>query len=261
MNWKLLFLAFLMPCVATAAPLTSKQGDLILQELRQIRQMLEFQQARPAIPAFAPPSQLFEPKQGHPSAAPAPRNSEQSTKLNVKGAPTQGRTDVPVTLVMYTDYECPFCRRFETQTLPEIRKQFIVPGKLKLVIMDAPLDIHPNARKAAESTRCAADQNLFWEFRDKLSLRNESLDITRLKSYANEVGLDSARFDECMTGGKYAKTIADAVVEAGRQGVGGTPSFIVGIENNGIVEGVRIMGAQPYAVFEQKLNEFLKKSN
>jgi protein-disulfide isomerase len=260
MNIKLLLLVFLMPIVAMAAPLTSQQGDLILQEIRQIRQLLERQQAHPVAMPAEQVRQLFDPKSTRPVPTPTAQAPQQSIKLNISGAPALGQSDASVVMAMYTDYECPFCRRFDIQTFPEIRKQFIVPGKLKFVVIDAPLDSHANARKAAEATKCAADQNHYWDFREKLSIANEPLDTARLKSYANEIGLDGAGFDQCMSSGKYSKMVADSVVEASRQGVSGTPTFVIGIEKGGVVEGVHIVGAQPYAVFEQKLNEYLEKN-
>jgi protein-disulfide isomerase len=260
MNLRLLFLILFVPVVAAAAPLTSQQGDSILQEIRQIRQLLERQQANPVSVPAAQVRQLFDLQSARPAPPPTAQVPQQSIKLNIKGAPVLGQQDASLVLIMYTDYECPFCRRFDIQTFPEIRKQFITPGKLKFIVMDAPLDSHPNARKAAEATKCAAEQNRYWDFRGKLSFSNEPLDTARLKFYANETGLDNVAFEECITSGKYSKVVADAVVEASRQGVSGTPTFVVGAEKDGVVEGVHIIGAQPYTVFEQKINEYLGKS-
>lgn len=247
------------PVMAAAGPITSKQGDAILEELRQIRQLLERQQARPPTgfpPGLAKP--MLDRPQGRPMANPAGQMLEQAGKVRIENLPILGKADAPLALVMFTDYECPFCRRFETQIFPEIYKQYIATGKAKFAVMDAPLDSHANARKAAEAARCAADQNRFWEYRGKLVL-SEQFDGAKLLSLATESGLDAAEFEKCLASGKHSRAVADSVAEAGRLGVTGTPTFFIGREKAGSVEGMRVMGAQPFTVFEQKFGELLEK--
>ena len=104
--------------------------------------------------------------------------------------PFLGKADAPLTLVMFTDYQCPFCSRFETQTLPEIKKQYIDTGKLRFVVRDLPLPFHPNAPKAAEAAHCAEEQGKYWELREKLVNNGDKLDAKLLPDYAKQVGLD-----------------------------------------------------------------------
>jgi protein-disulfide isomerase len=162
-------------------------------------------------------------------------------------------------MVIFTDYQCPFCKNFETQTFAEIKKNWIDTGKLRYVVRDHPLDFHPYALKAAEATRCAAEQGRYWELREKLIVNAEQLQRERLPAYAKEAGLDVGRFDACLDAGKYAEKIKAEVIEANGQGINGTPSFIIGRSDGKTIEGALLVGAMPYAVFNGKLNELLPK--
>jgi len=255
----LIWLVTIVPIAAVAEPFTSQQGDEILQELRQIRKLLEDQQTRPNPAPYVnarPMPGIQQARQASPTSNPP---ADQPVKWNITGAPSMGQSDAPLVLALYTDYECPFCRRFETETFPAINKNFIATGKLRYVVIDAPLDIHVNAKKAAEATRCAGEQDQYWNYRNRLSSVNEALDTNQLISFARESGLNVVKFEGCLRDGKYSKIVLEAAAESRRQGVTGTPTFVLGTEKNGILEGVRIMGAQPYAVFEQKFNDLLNK--
>lgn len=255
----LIFCIIITPIIAIAEPLTMQKGDEMLQELRQIRKLLEELQSRTVPMQYMNAKPLPGIQQGCNTSPTINQPAEQATKLTIKDSPSMGQDDAPLALVIYTDYECPFSRRFETETFPAINKNFILTGKLKFIVMDSPLEIHANAKKAAEATKCAADQNQYWNYRNMLSSANEALDTNRLKSFAREGGLDVVKFEDCLIGNKYSKTISEAAAESRRQGVSGTPTFVIGKVKNGVVEGVRMTGAQPYAAFEQKLNELLHK--
>ena len=224
-----------------AEPMTKEQGDAILTELRQIKQLLQ------------------RPQQQTPAqqAAQAPK-ADEPANVSIAGFPILGKADAPLTLVMFTDYQCPFCSRFETQTLPEIRKQYIDTGKLRFVVRDLPLPFHPNATKAAEATHCAEEQGKYWELREKLVINGDKLDAKRLPEYARQIGLDVAKFSACLESGRHAEKVKASTAIAASIGITGTPSFVVGRSKGDMAEGFKLVGAQPFAAFDQKLKEMGK---
>src|SRR5690348_16641353 len=139
LKWVALPLAILLPLGAAEKGITKQQADEILDELRQIRQLLEKQQNANAQP-------------------------EQPTRAKVAtaGAFAIGSQNEPVTMVEFTDFQCPFCYRFHVNTFNELKKNFIDTGKVRFVSRDLPLDFHPNAMQAAQAGRCAGEQGQFW---------------------------------------------------------------------------------------------------
>lgn len=244
---KFLFLSGVALAMTTFAPahaasMTREQGDAILKELRQIRQALEKQ---------PPPAQAAQLK-------PAPQQ-DKTGKVNIDSTNALGKDNAPLTMVIFTDYQCPFCKRFETQTFTEIKKNWIDTGKLRYVVHDQPLDFHPYAMKAAEATRCAGEQGKFWELREKIVTNAEQLQREKLPDYAQQAGLDVGKFNACLDSGRHTEKIKAEITEASAQGITGTPSFIIGKSNGRMLEGALLVGAMPYVVFEQKLNELLPK--
>ncbi len=161
----------------------------------------------------------------------------------------RGSADAPVTIMEYSDFQCPFCSRFYSDTLPLIETNYIDTGKAKLIYRDFPLSFHANAQKAAEAAECAGEQGKFWEMHDKLYENQQSLSDSSFKTWAAEIGLDSATFDDCLDSGKYASEVAKDAQDGQAEGISGTPSFLV--------NGQKIVGAQPYAVFEQAIEAAL----
>ncbi len=225
-----------------AAPMTKAQGDEIIKELSEIKQLLA-KQRQPAAPAA--------PAQGMPQ------------NLTVKGDAINvlGERDAPVTMVEFTDYQCPFCGRFEANTFPEIKKNYIDTGKLRLIVRDLPLEgLHPYALKAAQASHCAADQGKFWEMKDLLFKNQNKLDADSLNSYATaDLGLNADTFKKCMADGKHLNEIAAEARYAQSLGVTGTPTFIVGKTAGDSVEGRVVVGALPYENFAAVIDEELQK--
>lgn len=222
-----------------AEPITREQGDAILTELREIRQLLAKPQPQPA-----------------PSAAPA---AAQTVTIKADAKYVLGKSDAPLTLIEFTDYQCPFCERFETNTLPEIKKKFIDTGRLRLVLRDLPLDMHPFALPAAQSVRCAGDQGRFWDMK-QLVFRNQSrLDTAALAGYAKELGLDADAFQSCMASGKHVADIKEDARYAQSLGISGTPSFVLAKTSDGAMVGQMIVGAQSFSFFETAINSLLAK--
>jgi protein-disulfide isomerase len=145
------------------------------------------------------------------------------------GGPAKGPDDARVTIVEFSDFQCPYCQR-ATPVLKEIEARY--PKDVRIVYRHLPLDsLHPRARPSAEAAACAADGNKFWEFHDQLFANSRALGDEDLRKYAATVGLDAASFDECVRTRKYAAAVEEDVQEARRIGVTGTPAFVV----NGIV--------------------------
>jgi protein-disulfide isomerase len=155
----------------------------------------------------------------------------------------KGDPDAPVTIVEWSDFECPFCGRFYENTLPQIEEQYINTGKAKLVYRDYPLSFHRNAQKSAEATECAGEQGKFWEMHDKLFESGVTGGVDAFKQYAVELGLDTASFNSCLDSGQMAAEVQKDMAEGQANGIRGTPGFII----NGKV----ISGAQPFAAFQQ----------
>jgi protein-disulfide isomerase len=161
--------------------------------------------------------------------------------------PTKGPSDAPITIVEFSDYECPFCVRAEP-TVKDLLAKY--PGKIKLVYRDYPLPMHPKAPKAAEAAHCAGDQGKYWEMHDKLFTPGAKLELADLKAHAREVGVDGAKFDRCLDSGEKAKDV-EANKKAGDEaGVSGTPAFFI--------NGRPIAGAQPLEAFTAIVDQELK---
>ena len=165
--------------------------------------------------------------------------------------PVKGDEDAPVTIIEFSDFQCPFCKRFFDQTLPQIDDNYIKTGKVKFVYRDFPLSIHPEAQKSAEAAECSRDQGKFWEFHDKIFDNQASLSIANYKKWADDLGLDTDEFDDCLDSDKYASEVQKDFKDGSAAGVRGTPSFFI--------NGNFIRGAQPYSAFEQIIEAELAK--
>jgi protein-disulfide isomerase len=154
--------------------------------------------------------------------------------------PARGPKDAPVTIVEFSDFECPYCGAAH-DTVEQVMSSYA--GKVRLVYRQFPLSFHPHAAKAAEASLCAADQGKFWEYHDVLFKNQKKLEPTDLKAHATEVGMDGQKFGQCLDSGDKKKAV-DADQQAGLQaGVGGTPAFFI--------NGIFLNGAQPIDEFKK----------
>ena len=236
-KWTVLpLIAFLPLSAAKEEGITRQQADEILKELRDIRQLLEKQAAAPA---------------------PQQQGQEQITKAKVttEGAFSLGSKDAPVTMVEFTDFQCPFCQRFHVATFNELKKNYIDTGKLRFVSRDLPLDFHPNAMQAAQAGRCAGEQGQFWAMRDRMGSNPDRLNMDDLVGYARDFKMDPAAFKACVESGKYKTAIQNDIQEAMKIGANGTPSFVIGKNTADGVDGELLVGAMPYQMFDQKIKE------
>ncbi|MBI4020020.1 MAG: DsbA family protein, partial [Candidatus Aenigmarchaeota archaeon] len=171
--------------------------------------------------------------------------------------PFLGPADAKVTVIEFSDFQCPFCRRFWSQTLPEIKANYIDTGKIKFVYRDFPLDsIHPGARPAAVAAGCAEEQGKFWEYHDKIFEEENrqgqgTVQFTNddLKRWAGEIGLNAEQFNSCLDSNKYNDEVSKDFQDGAAAGVSGTPTVFV--------NGRAIVGAQPFAAFQQAIEQAL----
>jgi protein-disulfide isomerase len=224
------------PASKPSEGISKELGEAILNELHSIRILLEKQQPAP-------------------QAAPAP----ETAKISSVGFAI-GRTDAPLTLVEFADYQCPFCRQFQSTVYERMKKDYIDTGKLRFVSRDLPLDMHSNASAAAHASRCAGEQNRFWEMHDTLISHADKLDPLAIAGYAQEVGLNMEQFSACVASNKYLPSIRADIAEANAAGILGTPTFVLGKTSDNGIEGIKLIGAQPYEVFEKALTGQLAKA-
>lgn len=236
----LLVLTVVAPSSVGGQGISGAQADAILQELRAIRQLLE---RGPGTSAQR-------------GAAPAPAREERVT-LPSGPAWELGRRDAPLTLVEFTDLECPYCRRFHVSTYEELKRNFIDTGKLRFVTRDLPLDFHKHALGAASASRCAGEQGRYWELRHAMLVNGNRLQPEAIRGYARDLGLDVDGLQACIDSGRHEAAIRQDIAAAQAAGLTGTPSFVLGRATANGVEGVKIVGAVPYAVFDAKIQELL----
>lgn len=164
-----------------------------------------------------------------------------------------GDKNAPVTIVEFSDYQCPFCKKFWSDSFEQIKTTYIDTGKVKFIYRDFPLGFHQNAQKAAEAAECAGEQGKYFGMHDKLFQNGQAdgtgLNVADLKKYAQELGLNTAKFNECLDSGKMKAEVLKDFSDGQRAGVQGTPSFYI--------NGQMVSGAQPFSVFEQVIDAAL----
>ena len=191
----------------------------------------------------------------------APAAEVQDRVVAVAGAASMGERTAPLTLVEFTDFQCPFCARHARDTLPQIERDYVRTGRLRYVVRDFPIrSLHPDAHRAHEAVRCAGDQNRYWEMRARIFADPKAIDGQALAAHARELGLDLAAFRACLDSGRHATQVQEDLAAGGRAGVSGTPTFFLArtAPDDGEVRVIRsIVGAQPYANFRQALDSLL----
>jgi len=181
----------------------------------------------------------------------------QRVDVPLGGAPIKGNTDAPITIIEYSDFQCPFCLRHFENTMPQLQ-EYIDAGQVRYAFKDFPIHtIHPQAQKAHESTRCARElggENAFWEMHDLLFASQDEWagagnHVDVFKGLAAEVGLVQQQFDECLDSDRHANAVNADLTEGQRLGVTGTPSFFI--------NGQLLFGAQPFPAFQQIIEMLL----
>jgi protein-disulfide isomerase len=210
--------------------------EAIQKDLQEIKKLLA---ARPAAPAAGPDAAL-------------------NALVETAGDPSKGNKNAKVTVVEFSEYQCPFCGRHVRDTVPQIDKDYIQTGKIRYVFRDLPLEsIHKNAFKAAEAAQCAGDQNKYWEMHDRLFENQKALEPAMLTAHAEAIGLDAKKFQSCLDGGKFAAEIRKDMADANKIGITGTPTTVIGLTqaNDSKIKVVKVLrGAQPFAAFKDALD-------
>lgn len=166
--------------------------------------------------------------------------------------PAIGPEDAPVTVIEFSDFECPFCRRHTLETAPLILSQY--EGQVRYIFKDFPLDsIHPNATPAAEAAHCAREQGEFWAFHDLLFEMVQPLGSDSYLQYAQDLGLNMPQFTQCVDEGKYSAQVKANFDFAAQLGVRSTPTFFI--------NGIAVVGAQPFATFQEVIEGELNGTN
>lgn len=183
----------------------------------------------------------------------------QKVNVSVGHLPVLGNKNAKVTVIEFSDFQCPFCGAFFNDAEKGIIKDYVNTGKVKFAYRQFPLtQLHPNAYKAASASECANEQSKFWEYHDIL-FQNQtawsSLDSTaaaaKFKEYAGTLGLDTGSFGSCLDSDKYKTNIDKDVTDGGAAGVTGTPATFI--------NGQIVVGAQPYASFKTLIDQELAK--
>ena len=185
------------------------------------------------------------------AAAPPPPPGQPDDKTRfraeVKGAPVKGAKDALVTIVQFSDYQCPFCSRVEP-TINQVMKEY--NGKVRVAWRDLPLPFHPNAMPAAIAARAAGDQGKYWEMHDKIFADQQHMDRETYEKYAGELGLNMGKFKAALDAQKGKESIEADAAAGGKIGARGTPAFFI--------NGKFLSGAQPFESFKAKIDEELK---
>jgi len=170
------------------------------------------------------------------------------------GAAFKGNKNASVTIVEFSEYECPFCKHYVDETYGQILEEY--GDDIYYVFRDYPLPFHKHAQETAEAARCAGDQNSYWPIHDMLfEERDEWVEETKITTilvdYAKNLGLNTQTFNSCLSSGKYTQAVEDDLALGNKVGVSGTPSFFI--------NGVMLVGAQPFESFKTLIETELSK--
>ncbi len=195
----------------------------------------------------------------------APPENTGPVKVSLDDDPVLGDKNAPVTLIDFSDYECPFCKKHFDQVYPQIKKDYIDTGKVKMVYRDLPLPFHdPNATDQAIAANCARDQggdDTYFRYHNEIFKRttsNKTFARENLPKIAADLGLHTANFESCLNSDKYKAEVQKDLDDASKYGASGTPTFFIGKSTGQEIDGTKIVGAQPYSVFKTIIEEQLR---
>jgi len=220
-----------------------KEGqEAIQKDLAEIKKLLQQGARAPT----APSAPAFEPK-----------------VVTMDGAPFLGDADAPVTLMEFSDYQCPFCSRHYRDVMPTLVEEYVNTGKVKYVMRENPIQsIHSRALPAAKAALCAQDQDKYWEMSNMLFDNQRELTDENLQSFAATIGLDTTAFNACLVSDETMNRIDNDLEVGSAVGIRGTPGFVVGLtdpdDSNQANMTQFINGAQPLANFQSAINALLE---
>ena len=198
-------------------------------------------------------------------SAPAPRAAAPGFKeqvVSVGSSPYKGQANATVTLMEFSDYQCPFCSRHYRDVMPTLISEYIDTGKVKFVMREKPIpSLHRNAMNASMAALCAGDQGKYWEMHNLLFDNQRELGVENLKAFAGTLELDTSKFNECLDGKKHNKQISEDIRVSDKLGMSGTPGFVVGLTDQNdpdkALMSVYIKGAKSLDSFKGTIDELL----
>jgi len=217
-----------------------KGQEQIQKDLEEIKKLI--QQGAKAAPA----AQAFKP-----------------TDMQLGDVAFKGESTAPVTLVEFSDYHCPYCKRHATTVLKQLQENYIDTGKLRFVMREFPIpNLHPRAHAASVAVLCAGDQGDYWGMHDAVFNDQKAREDEDFKAMADSLGLDAAEFSTCLSSKQFDEQIKADQEEGRKLGISGTPSFVMGLTDPKDSSKVHltkfIRGAQPYNSFAAAVDELLK---
>jgi len=240
--WMMAFLYDIPPAQAEET-LSSLRQDMELLKTGQVGLQKDMEEIKNMLRAKAGPP-------------PPPQN----VTVSLDDDPSQGDPNAPLTLVEFSDYQCPFCARHFRETLPKIEAEYIKTGKVRYVFRDFPLDFHAQAERAAQAAHCAGDQGKYWPMHHQLFSDPRAIGLDDFTVQATAIGLDLVRFNTCLSEKKYAEEVKKDLKEGQLLGITGTPGFFLGrtdAAGNQVKGANAIIGAQPYASFKAAFDALL----
>lgn len=197
----------------------------------------------------------------------APPEDTSPKQVSVDDDPVIGNANAPVTMIDFSDYECPFCKRYFDDAFTQIKKDYIDTGKVKYVYRDLPLSFHdPMATLEAVAANCAREQGddtTYYQYHDEIFKRTKSngngLTKDDLSTIATDLELNIDTFTTCVGDEKNKEEVQKDLADATKVGASGTPTFFIGKStSNGVITGTKIVGAQPYSAFQAEIDKQLK---
>lgn len=203
------------------------------------------------------------------AAPPAAIPTEDTTpkKVSVDDDPVLGNANAKITMIEFSDYECPFCKRYFDETYELIKKEYVEKGLVKIVYRDLPLSFHANAHKEAQAAECVREQggdSAYFTYHDEMFKRTTSngtgLALDQLSVIATEIGFNGAAVQTCLDSEKYKAEVDKDLSDAAKVTASGTPTFFVGKStSDGVILGTKLVGAQPFSAFQALIEQELKK--
>jgi protein-disulfide isomerase len=174
----------------------------------------------------------------------------QRVAVDIAGRPIRGNPSAPVTIVEFSDFQCPFCSRARP-TVNRVREAY--GDRVRVIFRNFPLQMHAEAQKAGEAAACAGEQGKFWEMHDRLFANQAKLQVADLKEHANGLGLNAEAFSQCLDSGKHTSDLQRDIEQGAEYGVTGTPAFFI--------NGRPLVGAQPFESFAQVIDDELERAD
>jgi protein-disulfide isomerase len=237
-------------------PLTEQEIRLMISRIRSLSTVL----AAAGVLFVLGPQTAALAQPPAPTQAPAPVPAQKNAQVSVGDDPSMKEGSPDLVLIEMSDFQCPYCAKGASDVVAKLHENYVKTGKLELIFLDLPLEMHPHAFKAAEAASCAGDQKKFWEMHDLLFANQKALAPEQLPTYAKDLGLDVAVFEQCLSSGQHAEAIREDMKVAESLRISGTPAYLLGrrIPGGDKVEILYSMkGLPPYEFVENKINEHL----